>query len=105
MQAFRLRNDEGNFFEIGADGIFQIRPVEACRGMIHCDTDVAIQFASPPVNGGYLLIAKELRHRGATQGDNDLRLDSGKLPGKIVVAGIDLFGRRVANSWWPAFPN
>src|SRR6266700_3727365 len=102
---FGFGNDNGNFFEIVADHIFQIGPVQTGSGMVHSDTDVAIFLACAAMNSADFLTAKEFRHRIAAQRHDHMGLNSGDLAIQIVVTGSNLFRERIAIVGGTTFDN
>src|SRR5258707_7110660 len=104
-QAFGLGKHNGNLLEVGANGIFEAGLMEASGGVIHSDTDAAIGCAGATMNGADLLVAKELRHRVAAKGDDDLGIDRRNLPIKVVIAGVDFLWEWIAVAGGTAFYN
>src|SRR6266702_4772635 len=71
-QALGFSYHNRNLFEIFTNNILKTCLVQSCRWMIHSNADIAVFFAGTPMNSADLLIAKELGHSVATQGDNNL---------------------------------
>ena len=103
--ALGFGDDDGYFFEVGADGVFKAGLVQTGGGMIHSDADAPVDLARSAMDDADFFVAKEFRHRMAAQSNDDRGIDGGDLPVKIVVAGSDLYWLRVAVARGAAFDN
>jgi len=70
--------------------------------MKHRDTNIAIFFAGTTMNNADFLTAKELCHRNASQRYDNQWFQSGNLPLKIIVAGVNLHWQWITILRWTA---
>src|SRR3984893_3816067 len=75
--AFGLLDNHGNFFEVGANGVFQASLVQNGGGMGHGNTDPLINSTGATMNHADFFAAGELRHRVTTEGNDDAGVDGG----------------------------